>query len=68
MMTPEPCELLKALAVETRIRIINLLESKGALYPIRLSSFNPSCIVPQSSPLCALFRTGHVLSVAEGEG
>jgi len=30
-MATEPCELLKALAVETRIRIVNLLKSKGSL-------------------------------------
>lgn len=65
-MTPEPCELLKALAVETRIRIINLLKSKGALGTntiAELLGVTPSAV---SQHLRVLKQAGLVRSERKG--
>lgn len=66
IMTPEPCELLKALAVDTRIRIINLLKSKGALGTNTISELlgiTPSAV---SQHLRVLKQAGLVTSERKG--
>ena len=65
-MTLEPCELLKALAVDTRIRIINLLKSKDALGTntiAELLGITPSAV---SQHLSVLKQAGLVRSERKG--
>ena len=65
-MTPEPCELPRALAMKTRIRIINLLKSKGALGTnsiAELLGITPSAV---SQHLRVLKQAGLVKSERKG--
>ena len=65
-MTTEPCELLKALAVDTRIRIVNLLKSKGALGTNQIAELLGVTPAAISQHLRVLKQAGLVQSQRKG--